>query len=133
MLKSFLKKVAGRQACNFVKKETPALVFSCEFCKIFKNNLLHNIPGRLLLDFIVTLRFNKTDIAAAFLKISPSRYLEFPTRILMNFPIQQFNICQQINKFTLPNITRSHGKWTFDKKSMETTLLTKSIKKDIMI
>ena len=26
-----------RSNCNFIKKETPALVFSCKFCKIFKN------------------------------------------------------------------------------------------------
>ena len=25
------------QACNFIKKETVAQVFSCEFCEIFKN------------------------------------------------------------------------------------------------
>ena len=25
-------------ACNFIKKETLAQVFSCEFCKISKNN-----------------------------------------------------------------------------------------------
>ena len=25
------------KACNFIKKETPAQVFSCEFCEIFKN------------------------------------------------------------------------------------------------
>ena len=25
------------QACNFIKKETLAQVFSCEFCEIFKN------------------------------------------------------------------------------------------------
>ena len=24
-------------ACNFIKKETQALVFFCEFCEIFKN------------------------------------------------------------------------------------------------
>ena len=28
------------QACNFIKKETLALVFSCEFCEIFKNTFL---------------------------------------------------------------------------------------------
>ena len=33
----FLNKVAGLQACNFIKKETVAQVFSCEFCEIFKN------------------------------------------------------------------------------------------------
>ena len=26
-------------ACNFIKKETPLQVFSCEFCKIFKNTV----------------------------------------------------------------------------------------------
>ena len=25
------------KACNFIKKETLAQVFSCEFCEIFKN------------------------------------------------------------------------------------------------
>ena len=32
----FFNKVAG-DACNFIKKETLALVLSCEFCEIFKN------------------------------------------------------------------------------------------------
>ena len=32
----FFNKVAGG-ACNFIKKETLAQVFSCEFCEIFKN------------------------------------------------------------------------------------------------
>ena len=32
----FFKKVAGA-ACNFIKKETLAQVFSCEFCEISKN------------------------------------------------------------------------------------------------
>ena len=31
----FFNKVAG--ACNFIKKETLAQLFSCEFCDIFKN------------------------------------------------------------------------------------------------
>ena len=34
----FLNKVAGLQACNFIKKETLAQVLSCEFCEISKNN-----------------------------------------------------------------------------------------------
>ena len=33
----FLNKVAGLQACNFIKKETLAQVLSCEFCEISKN------------------------------------------------------------------------------------------------
>ena len=28
-------------ALNFIKKETPTQVFSCEYCKISKNNFLH--------------------------------------------------------------------------------------------
>ena len=32
------------KACNFIKKETLAQVFSCEFCEIFKNTFLHRTP-----------------------------------------------------------------------------------------
>ena len=28
------------QVCNFIKKETPTQVFSCEFYEIFKDNFL---------------------------------------------------------------------------------------------
>ena len=31
-------------AWNFIKKETVAQVFSCEFCKIFKNNFSYRTP-----------------------------------------------------------------------------------------
>ena len=30
--------------CNFIKNETLAQVFSCEFCKISKNTFLHKTP-----------------------------------------------------------------------------------------
>ena len=39
-------------ACNFVKKETPAKMFFCEFYKIFKNIFWQNTSGWLLLVFI---------------------------------------------------------------------------------
>ena len=39
-------------ACNFVKKETPAKMFFCEFYKIFKNIFWQNTSGRLLPVFI---------------------------------------------------------------------------------
>ena len=39
-------------ACNFIKKETPAKMFICEFCKIFKNIFWQNTSGWLLLLFI---------------------------------------------------------------------------------
>ena len=29
------------QACNFIKKETLAQMFSCEFCEIFKNTFFY--------------------------------------------------------------------------------------------
>ena len=32
-----MKKGVRTEACNFIKKETLAQVFSCEFCEIFKN------------------------------------------------------------------------------------------------
>ena len=31
-------------ACNFIKKETPAQVFSCEFCEISKNTFSYRTP-----------------------------------------------------------------------------------------
>ena len=40
----FFNKVTG----NYIKKETLAQVFSCEFFKIFKNTFLQNNSGRLL-------------------------------------------------------------------------------------
>ena len=32
------------EACNFIKKETLAQVFSCEFCEIYKNNFYYRAP-----------------------------------------------------------------------------------------
>ena len=39
----FFNKVAGLRpkACNFIKKESPAQVFSCEFCEISKNTIFN--------------------------------------------------------------------------------------------
>ena len=34
----------SHQACNFIKKETLAQVFSCEFCEIFKNMFFYRTP-----------------------------------------------------------------------------------------
>ena len=31
-------------ACNFIKKETLAQVFSCEFCEISKNTFFYRTP-----------------------------------------------------------------------------------------
>ena len=32
------------RACNFIKKETLAQVFSCDFCEIFKNTFCYRTP-----------------------------------------------------------------------------------------
>ena len=32
------------RACNFIKKETLAHVFSCEFCKVFKDACYYRTP-----------------------------------------------------------------------------------------
>ena len=45
---SFLIKFQA-EACRFIKKETPALVFSCKFCKIFKNTFFYRTPPVILL------------------------------------------------------------------------------------
>ena len=37
----FFKQSCRPQACNFIKKETLAKVFSCEFCEIFNNTFFH--------------------------------------------------------------------------------------------
>ena len=43
------------QACNFIKKETMAQVFSCEFCKISKNTFFIEHFWRTV--FVLHLRF----------------------------------------------------------------------------
>ena len=40
---SFFNKVAGK-VCNFIKKESLAQVFSCEFCEISKNTFFYRTP-----------------------------------------------------------------------------------------
>ena len=42
----FLNKVAGLRpkACNYIKKETLAQVFACEFCEIFNNFFFKKTP-----------------------------------------------------------------------------------------
>ena len=43
-LESLFSKVAGLKACNFVK-DNPTQVFSCEYCKIFKNTFFYKTPS----------------------------------------------------------------------------------------
>ena len=36
----FFNKAAGLNACNFIEKETPTLMFSCEYFEIFESTYL---------------------------------------------------------------------------------------------
>ena len=49
----FCKKSCRPETCNFIKKETLAQVFSCEFCKIVKNTFLAEHLRWLLLITII--------------------------------------------------------------------------------
>ena len=41
-------------ACNFIKRETLAQVFSCEFCEISKNNFSYRTPPMAASELMVT-------------------------------------------------------------------------------
>ena len=44
MKKVFLEISQNAGACSFIKKDTLAQVFPCEFCEISKNTLFYRIP-----------------------------------------------------------------------------------------
>ena len=50
----FLNEVAGLQACNFIKTETVAQVFSCEFCEIFTFFTEHHWATAFIIIWIFT-------------------------------------------------------------------------------
>ena len=73
-----------KKACNFVKKETPTSVFSCEFCENFKDtfftvhfcgntsitaNLMRKLVGRLVL-FCYSKQWFTKGIGSIFIKRS---------------------------------------------------------------
>ena len=45
MLESLFNKVAHPQICNFIKKETPTQVFSCEISNILRTHFSKNTSG----------------------------------------------------------------------------------------
>ena len=54
----FFKKVVMRNVAEFTRKDMyqdPFLVFSCYFCKIYKNTFLQKSTGRLLLIIVVSI------------------------------------------------------------------------------
>ena len=44
VLKSLFHKVTGLMACNFIKKEIPTEVFSCEYHKKFEKSFFYGTP-----------------------------------------------------------------------------------------
>ena len=44
VLETIFNKVTGLKACNFIKKETPTQVFSCEYHKMFENICFYGKP-----------------------------------------------------------------------------------------
>ena len=75
------------EACNFIKKETLAKVFSCKFCKILKNTF-----------FIEHLRwlYIVLEIVWIFTSIFPCMYQILENRGC-NLFILTFNLCGRIN------------------------------------
>ena len=51
------------EACNFIKKETVAQVFSCEFCEIYKNIFYYRTPllaaSGVVINFAILEPFSK--------------------------------------------------------------------------
>ena len=45
LLQVFLESLLQPQACKFIKKETPAQVFSCEFCKTSEKPFSYKTPS----------------------------------------------------------------------------------------
>ena len=54
VFKNFAKFTRKNVPKSFFNKETLALVFSCQFCEVFKN-VLQNLSGRLLQEYVLNL------------------------------------------------------------------------------
>ena len=67
-------------ACNFIKKETLAQVFSCKFCQILKNTYFYRIPLVAASELKSKHIFN----SATFLNMSSKTIKVFSTQISFN-------------------------------------------------
>ena len=63
------------RVCNFIKKETLAQVFSCEFCEISKNTFFHRTPP-------VAASVNKLNICQRTISISCFEFITLYQNIL---------------------------------------------------
>ena len=71
----FFNKATGL-ACNFTKKEALAQVFSCEFCKIFKNTFF---TEHFWVTIFVFYKFFTNSYVEVLLKFFPVTIAEVPT------------------------------------------------------
>ena len=69
------------QACNFIKKETLAQVFSCEFCEISKNTYLYRRP-------LVAASVRKMVLFYSFTSNSENLMKETPFYFKLKFPVK---------------------------------------------
>ena len=76
------------EACNFVKKETLAQVFSCEFCEIYKNTFYYRTPlvaaSGVIINFAILEPFSNK-VAGIFSRI--------PMVAPSDFSLQQILFC----------------------------------------
>ena len=70
----FFDKIAG-QACNFIKKEILAQVFSCEFCEISKKTFSYRTPPVAVFVHKSKCRKWKFSISPTYLEVMTERLL----------------------------------------------------------
>ena len=51
------------EACKFIKKETLAQVFSCEFCEILKNTFFYRTPPMAASEYIMIKNKNNNNVS----------------------------------------------------------------------
>ena len=104
---SFLIKLQASFS-NFIKKETLAQVFSCEFCEIYKATFLQNTSGRLLLKDAVLFyecKFLETNIFHPLIRTRTCAYQR-----LRNFNFSQ-NLAQALNGWSVTWKKHHRANW----------------------
>ena len=127
--------------CIFVKKETLAQVFSCEFCEIsLRTSFLQNTTGRLLLCFCSYARYYCYFICEFqkfpqwfILKICNISYLRKGDKLYKLFFVSSFNITKQVwseifSKCAVP--TNINLFWVDNKNRKRCETCSKLTKKD---
>ena len=80
MLDSLFSNVTDLKACNFIKKENPTPVFSCEYCDIFKNSYFEQHLETAAYAFPCFFEGNKSKFIVAQLILRSYLFLEICLR-----------------------------------------------------